>query len=760
MNLYSKHIKIRHHQIVNVGCKHHSFLALILVMFMLFSTGNSYAQMTSDSSLNKRPKVGLVLSGGGAKGFAHIGVLKVLEEAGIEVDYISGTSMGSIVGGLYAIGYNAEFIENLVRSQDWNALLLDKINRKSLSLDHKSFNEQQFISFPVTKQSVSLPFGIKYGQNVSSLLAYMVSPVYQYKKFDEFQTPFLCIGTDIASGESVVLDSGNLARSMRASMAIPSVFTPVTIDGKLLVDGGLVNNFPAKELYERGCDIIIGVDVQFHKDFTVSDLNTITSILDRSAGFYRRALNDTAQNYVDYYIQPDINGYGVGSFGDFDSIMMRGERAARGHWDELLALADYLKQFPGYHMKKRDLQPLSSFVFESMKVIGSTDFSSKLVSSHFGYKKGEVVKLEDLNKRVEDLYGSLFFKTIKYRLQSGVAGTELIIEIEESDFGSIGLGVHYDSDYKAGLLISGNFKNVLIKNSILETTLGLSENPHFSLKYYQNRGMLPGFGFLTRWSSFSFIDYVNGKDKSGIYRMGNLNIDLYTQFVNKQSFAFGGGAQLELTSLRNDVGIDLGINNSTYSQTYFNFFAFFKYDGMDHSFFPHYGSKFNINAVFITKFLTGGNLNFGQTATVVSAEYHLAVPLSKRWTFRTRLNAGLTFGEGVYFSKMFIVGGQGAHYLPGMLSFSGLDVAQLGDRQLIAGRFRLQYNIYKKHYLITTLDLCNLQYNKTDLLNIDRAAIGYGLTWGYDSFVGPIELSVMGSNYRGISGFLNIGFWF
>lgn len=733
---------------------------LILLLFLLLLIFESHSQQKFDTTYQKRPKIGLVLSGGGAKGYAHIGALKVLRDAGIEVDYISGTSMGSIVGGLYALGYSPEFIEEMVRSQNWSDLLLDKIDRRNLSIDQKAFNEQQFISFPVTEETISLPFGIKYGQNITALLSYLVSPVYQYNNFSDFQTPFLCIGTDISNGESVILDDGNLADAMRASMAIPTVFTPVTIGDRLLVDGGLVNNFPAKELADKGCDIIIGVDVQTHKDYQVSDLSSITAILDRSAGFYRKALNDTAMNYVDFYIHPDLEGYGVSSFQDFDSIILRGERAAKEQLIELIELSDYLTSFPDYEMKIRDLQPLSSFVMDTLIIDCANDAYRSSIKRTLNIDKGQIITTGELNEYIEKIYGTLFFNTVKYELEPTSNGTALIIRTEEADFGSVGLGIHYDTDYKAGLLITGNFRNIFFKNTLLETTLGLSENPHISLKYYQNRGLVPSFGFKALWSSFSFIDYLNGKDKKGVFRMSNLNVDLYAQSISKQSLAFGGGAQLEITGLRNDIGIDLGVDNSTYSQSYFNFFSFLKFDNWDHSFFPKRGAKLNIKAVFITEWLTGGNLNLGETATVLSGEYNLAVPITKKWTFRTRLNSGLTFGDGYYFSQLFILGGQGSHYLHGMLSFSGLDVAQLLDRQLVAGRFRLQYNIFKRHYIISTLDLANLSYSKNDLFDFDKGAIGYGLTWGYDSILGPVEFSVMGSNYRNISAFFSLGFWF
>ncbi|MCK5775500.1 MAG: patatin-like phospholipase family protein [Bacteroidales bacterium] len=729
------------------------------VFFNLDLFANTFS-IDSTSTYRERPKVGLVFSGGGAKGFAHVGVLKALNEAGVEVDYISGTSMGSIVGGLYAIGYSPQYIEDLIRRMPWTDILLDKIDRRDLSLDEKSYNEQQFMNFPVSKKSVSLPFGMKYGQQISLLLSKLVSPVYHIHNFADFQTPFLCIATDIGNGESVILEKGDLAKSMRASMAIPTAFTPITIDGRLLVDGGLVNNFPAKELAERGCDIIIGVDVQTNKDYQISDLSSITAILDRSAGFYRKALNDTAKNYVDFYIHPDISGYGVGSFSSYDSLLARGHKTGQAYKEVFEELAAYLQTFPDYKTKTRDLEPLKSFVLDTVVIIGNKEVSERNIRSALLFEKGDVVEMDDLQKTIDLIYGSLFFNSVKYSLVQGRNGVKIVINVEEASFGSIGIGVHYDTDYSAGLLISSKFRNVFINNTLLDFNLGLSENPHVSLKYYQNNGLKPSFGFSSNWVSFSFIEYKNGKDKVAQYRFNNLVTSLYVQLQSKKTVAFGGGVQLEFSTLRNDIGVDFGVDDSDFSQSNFNFFGYVKVDRWDKSFFPHRGGKLDIKAILVTEFLTGGNMNFGEKLTVISGEYDKAVPIAPKWTFRPRINMGFSFGQGSYYSQMFLLGGQGNNYLHGMVEFTGLNVAQLTGRQMLAGRLGFQYNILKKHYLLATLDMGNVGYAIDEVFEFKHAAAGYGITYGYDSFIGPLELSVMGSNYRGISAFLNLGFWF
>lgn len=734
------------------------YLIVPLLLFLSLDLNAAYIKL--DTTRKIRPKVGLVLSGGGAKGFAHIGALKVIRQAGIEVDYISGTSMGAIVGGLYAIGYSPEYIEEMVRAHDWVELLVDKIDRRDLSIDEKTYNEQQFISFPVTKNSVSLPFGIKYGQSVSLMLSKLVSPVHQIHQFKDFQTPFLCVSTSISDGKSRLLESGDLAEALRASMAIPTIFTPEKLDGKLMVDGGLVNNFPAKELASKGCEIIIGVDVQESKTRKIEDLSTITSILDRSASFYRKALNDTAKKYVDYYLQPNMNGYGVGSFADYDSIMKKGEEAAFGKIDEFKELANYLARFDDYKVMKKDLLPLNSFVLDSIKIVGNINIPTENIKSMLPFAHGEIVFLEDVEKTIKQIYGSLFFNTVRYHLLPSTEGSILEVTVEEASFGSIGLGIHYDTDYKAGLLISSKFRNILLKNTLLELKVGLSENPHASIKFYQNNGLLPSFGISSRWTSFSFVDYKNGKDKIGEYRFSNFVSDFYVQSQGKRTVAFGGGVQVEMSSLYNNIGVELGVDKPAVTQSYFNFFAFLKIDRFDKSFFPHSGEKLDVRSVFVTTLLKGGNLNPGGKITVLSGTYEMAIPLGSKWTLQPRLNGGFTFGEGLYFSQMFFLGGQGNNYLPGMFSFSGLKVSQLGGNQMLSARLKLQFNVYKKHYIMTTVDAGSIGFSRAALFDFDKGVIGYGLTYGYDSFLGPIEVSLMGSNFNSVSGFINLGFWF
>ena len=213
-------------------------------------------------SQEEKLKVGLVLSGGGAKGLAHIGALKAIEEAGVHIDYIAGTSMGAIIGGLYASGYSAAELDSIVKKTNFNILIQDEIPRKSMTFYEKRNTERYALTLPFDNFKLGFPSGLSKGQNIYNLMSGLTVHLDDETDFSKLPIPFFCVAADVETGEEVILDKGSLAKSVAASGAIPSLFSPVKIDGRLLIDGGVVNNYPIEELRRRGADVIIGVDVQ------------------------------------------------------------------------------------------------------------------------------------------------------------------------------------------------------------------------------------------------------------------------------------------------------------------------------------------------------------------------------------------------------------------------------------------------------------------------------------------------------------------
>ena len=224
----------------------------------------------------KDVKIGVVLSGGGAKGLAHIGALKVIEEAGIQIDYIGGSSIGAIVGALYASGYSASQLDSIFQEINFNFLIQDEVPRSAKTFYEKEETEKYALTLPFDDFIISFPSGLSRGQNLYNLMSRLTTHLGNVQDFSKMPIPFFCIASNIETGEEVILDSGSLAKAVSASGAIPSVFSPVKIDGKLLTDGGVTNNYPVSELRERGADIIIGVDVQD----SLADKKQLRSVFD------------------------------------------------------------------------------------------------------------------------------------------------------------------------------------------------------------------------------------------------------------------------------------------------------------------------------------------------------------------------------------------------------------------------------------------------------------------------------------------------
>ena len=317
--------------------------AIISLLVFLIANGSVYGQNPSPDSTahGRRPKIGLVLSGGGAKGIAHVGVLKVLEEAGFQPDFITGTSMGSIIGGLYAIGYRADALKRLISALNWDEVLSDRIPLQKVLFEEKPFFENQLAEFDFEKLKVRVPSGLIEGQQISKLLSRLTLPTIHEKEFKHFPIPFLCNSTDMISGKSVTLEEGDLALAMRTSMAIPTVFTPVRNEDQILVDGGLVHNFAVREVLEMGADMVVGVYTGRQKA-DVDKLDGLSDLLLQS--LFLTGIEDAERqlDLCDLYIEPNLENYSAAQFHLADSIMQQGELAARALLPQIKKLVDSL----------------------------------------------------------------------------------------------------------------------------------------------------------------------------------------------------------------------------------------------------------------------------------------------------------------------------------------------------------------------------------------------------------------------------------
>lgn len=286
-----------------------------------------------------RKKVAVVLSGGGAKGVAHIGAIKVIEEMGIPVDYVVGTSIGAIVGGLYSIGYSPEQLDTIVSRTNWMELLTDKIPRKLIPFSYKADNDKYLISLPLKKSKDNT--GLIRGKNISRLLHQLTDEYPGVICFDTLPIPFACVATDMVTNRREIIRSGNLADAMRASMAIPIVFTPVYSEGKVLIDGGFKDNLPIDVAKEMGADMIITVDVQ--SELAADDkLQSVPDVVNQLMLMICQSESGDKKMETDVYIKVDVTGYNAASFSKeaLDTLIMRGENAAKANYSSLLSIKE------------------------------------------------------------------------------------------------------------------------------------------------------------------------------------------------------------------------------------------------------------------------------------------------------------------------------------------------------------------------------------------------------------------------------------
>ena len=379
----------------------------------------------------QRKKVGLVLSGGGAKGVAHIGVLKVLEEAGIPVDYIVGTSMGSIVGGLYAIGYDAATMDTLVRSQDWPFLLSDKVYRYNLPFTEKESTEKYLLSVPIRKKGgISLPSGFISGQNIYNLFSDLTIGYHDSLDFATLPIPFACVASNLVDGRDVILDKGYLPQCLRASMAIPGVFSPVREKGMVLVDGGISNNFPVDVARRMGADIIIAVNAGTPLGKS-KDIHSVAGVMGQMIGILTERNVEHSKSLLtdrDILITTDLEGFNSGDFTKAAEIIEAGEKSARTHMAELRRLAVPRSSFLAWNSaREASVVPPQSRQISEVRVEGLKTVNPKSVIKSTDLDLSQPVTEEQIAQASAKIWATDDFTLVPYVFEPGPNGTQTLV---------------------------------------------------------------------------------------------------------------------------------------------------------------------------------------------------------------------------------------------------------------------------------------------------------------------------------------------
>lgn len=423
-----------------------------------------------------RPKVALVLGGGGAKGMAHVGVLKVLEQAGVPIDMICGTSIGSLVGGLYAMGYSAQQLDTLVRSQDWDFLLSDRISLKQMNVSDRELKDQYLYTVPLSKFSKGAftQQALVKGQNLANLFSRLSMGYHDSIDFNTLPIPFACVATDMVKFQEVDLHSGHVAQAMRASMSIPAMFTPVRIDSMVLVDGGLRNNFPVDVAKKMGADYIIGVNLNQVKDNTLSDFDSPTAVLTQIVKVHTE--NKFHENWALCTIPIQVNdtGYNSMSFNPaaVDSLIARGVQAGMDHWNEFMQLKQQLGLAPEATgdggsipvlraMRQRSLQDLTAPIAVSdVKFQDMQPAEQEYLQKKYHLTAGQHITVEQIEQGISTLRSQFYYNDAHYQLLDRAGGNQLVINTEGKKVSQIYLGARFDNEELAALQVESIFPNL------------------------------------------------------------------------------------------------------------------------------------------------------------------------------------------------------------------------------------------------------------------------------------------------------------
>ncbi|MDC1287743.1 patatin-like phospholipase family protein, partial [Gammaproteobacteria bacterium] len=369
----------------------------------------------------ERPKIGLALAGGGAKGSAHIAVLELLEANNIPVDYVAGTSIGAYIGGLYALGHSAAEIKQIMYSANLDSGFSDAIDRKKLPYrvkrQHDKFNAGLELGYG--DGELLLPWGVLYGQSMSLAFRRSVGNIPSFKSFDELAIPFRAIATDLASSNAVVLDNGDLLRAMKASAAVPGALVPVNIEGKYLVDGGMAENLPVRQVKLMGADIVIAVDISAPL-FDSEAIKSALSVLEQISSFLTVKNIETAKDLLDdsdFYIRPDIDHLSTSDFSALDEAFDAGKSAAERQLAALQRLSVDDNEYRQYQRQKREKLDALKLAGERpvAKIILSnkSNFNDAFLLHTLGLETDQPVTTDELNAAVDRLYALDRFELVE-----------------------------------------------------------------------------------------------------------------------------------------------------------------------------------------------------------------------------------------------------------------------------------------------------------------------------------------------------------
>ncbi len=653
----------------------------------------------------QRPRVAVVLSGGGAKGMAHIGVLKVLERAGIPVDIVTGTSMGSIVGGLYAVGWSATQLDSLVRRQDWPFLLSDRAVYSSEDLEGRRLQSTYFFSktLRLRKSHLSGATGVIEGKNLMRLFRHLTAGYTDSMSFNSLPRRFACVATNIVDNTEYDFHSGVLAEAMRTSMSIPGVFTPVKKGDRILVDGGLRNNYPADIARTMGAEYVIGVTVQGPPK-TADDLVHGSAVLGQIVDVNCKNKYDDNLKLTDIAIRVDTRGYNAASFtpAAIDTLIRRGENEAMRHWDEIIALKHRLG------ITGNELAPCLC------------PHAEALTPLNFSAPEGKATDPSD------ELQGNL--------------------------------GVRFDNEEKVAMQLAGMWSSGR-KPFRVAAVIRLGRNYKGSLYggWHLPRGTEFGVGYAYAYHD---LDFYHHGDKSFNATFGHHQARVSMMNINVRNMTMDVALRFDGYDYHSVLFAASSNNSEKPSDDhFFSYHAALHYNSENAGLFPVRGARFVAEYAYFTDNFTGYNDHKGFSE--VNANWRISLPLSSQLTLQPLLYGRLLFGKEIPSVRRTFLGGPWfSHYLETQLPFAGAHHIEMTDLHYVAAQLQLQYQLTTNNFLLLRGAWSQHDDRLADILRY-KGDWGVLAAYCYRTMFGPLGASLgWASPQRDLRLMVNLGFEF
>ncbi|HRP31866.1 MAG TPA: patatin-like phospholipase family protein [Agriterribacter sp.] len=726
-----------------------------------------------------RPSIGLTLSGGGAKGLAHIGILKAIDSAGLNIDYITGTSMGSVIGGLYAIGYSADSIEKMARSIDWELLLSNQSTLRSVFMDEKDEYSRYVVELPWVNHRFTLPTGLLEGQELWLKLSELFFPVSHIKNFSQFSIPFKCIATDVGTGDAVVMDNGEIVTAVRSSMAIPSFFTAVKVDNKNLIDGGIVRNFPVQDVKRMGADFVIGSNVSSGLLASDKVRNVIQVLL--QVAFFREA--EDQRNEVplcNIYVNYPLDDYNMGSFGQAEDILEAGIRKGKEMYPLFRKLADSLNALYGVTpLRQNRLPEMQKVKISSFELSGLKNTSIEFFINTLNLHTEQWYSAKDISNMIRHAFGTRYYNRILYSLQELPDGTyKIIFDIAENPLTFAKLGLHYDKFSGISAIVNFTSRNFIIQNSRSLVTVNIGDNFRVRGEHLQYIGRHKNVSFAVgaqydRFNVNTYDLYQTQKAyrETGMYKRQYSTLYARTTFSSDRKFAAGLGFKMEFFDYKPVIAGKMELDGSNRFPTAF---TFLKYNVLDKQVFPNRGVKLDVEFAQVLK--QHANISLREDGQPVSSEeYAIAThqypraalrleyysPISDKLTWFGNVQSGINLNSSHNLMNEFSIGGINQLY-HNQIVFAGLPEATTYASTVAAVMGGVRYELLSNAYIIGRANVLFTNFlSRSIFFNNPDFFSGYALTFGYNFALGPLEVGAQYSDQlKRVTSYVSLGISF